>query len=86
MTPLLYQAFEKPSSSESETAFQRAEPYASLRKHAPLVPPRRRAAPATAPLRRRFGEEGTLKDVSEAIYQVSVSFDSKTQRAKIQQS
>jgi hypothetical protein len=29
MTPLLYQAFEKPSSFESETGFQRAEPYAS---------------------------------------------------------
>jgi hypothetical protein len=46
------------------------------------VPPRL----GTDPLKRRFGENGLLKDESEPVYQVSVSYDASTQRAKIQSS
>jgi hypothetical protein len=37
-------------------------------------------------LKRRFGENGSLKDVSKPVYQVAVAYDASTQRAKIQTS
>ena len=82
MNPLLFKAFSHPTTSREETSFQRIQPYASLRKAKPPVPPRL----GTDPLKRRFGENGSLKDVSEPVYQVSVAYDASTQRAKIQTS
>jgi len=82
MNPLLFKAFSPPTTSHEETSFQRIQPYASLRKSKPPVPPRL----GTDPLKRRFGENGSLKDVSEPVYQVSVAYDASTQRAKIQTS
>ena len=82
MKPLLFKAFSQPTTSYEETLFQRIQPYASLRKSKPPVPPRL----GTDPLKRRFGENGSLKDVSEPVYQVSVAYDASTQRAKIQTS
>ncbi len=80
MNPLLFKAFSPPTTSHEETSFQRIQPYASLRKSKPPVPPRL----GTDPLKRRFGENGSLKDVSEPVYQVSVAYDASTQRAKMQ--
>jgi hypothetical protein len=82
MNPLLFKAFSPPSTSHEETSFQRIQPYASLRKSKPPVPPRL----GTDPVKRRFGESGLLKDKSEPIYQVSVTYDASAQRAKIQNS
>ena len=82
MNPLLFKAFSPPTTSHEETSFQRIQPYASLRKSKPPVPPRL----GTDPVKRRFGESGLLKDKSEPIYQVSVTYDASTQRAKIQTS
>ena len=82
MNPLLFKAFSPPTTLHEETLFQRIQPYASLRKSKPPVPPRL----GTDPVKRRFGESGLLKDESEPIYQVSVSYDASTQRAKIQTS
>ncbi len=82
MNPLLFKAFSYPTTSHEETSFQRIQPYASLRKSKPPVPPRL----GTDPLKRRFGENGLLKDESEPVYQVSVAYDASTQRAKIQTS
>ena len=82
MNPLLFKAFSPPTTSHEETSFQRIQPYASLRKSKPPVPPRL----GTDPVKRRFGESGLLKDKSEPIYQVSVTYDASTQRAKIQNS
>ena len=82
MNPLLFKAFSPPTTSHEETSFQRIQPYASLRKFKPPVPPRL----GTDPVKRRFGESGLLKDESEPIYQVSVAYDASTQRAKIQTS
>ncbi len=82
MNPLLFKAFSPPSTSHEETSFQRIQPYASLRKSKPPVPPRL----GTDPVKRRFGESGLLQDKSEPIYQVSVTYDVSTQRAKIQNS
>ncbi len=82
MNPLLFKAFSPPTTSHEETPFQRIQPYASLRKSKPPVPPRL----GTDPVKRRFGESGLLKDESQPIYQVSVSYDASTQRAKIQTS
>ncbi len=80
MNSLFFKAFSQPTTSHEETLFQRIQPYASLRKSKPPVPPRL----GTDPLKRRFGENGSLKDVSESVYQVSVAYDASTQRAKIQ--
>jgi hypothetical protein len=82
MNPLLFKAFSRPTTSDEETSFQRIHPYASLRKAKPPVPPRL----GTDPLKRRFGENGSLKDDTEPVYQVSVSYDASTQRAKIETS
>jgi hypothetical protein len=82
MNPLLFKAFSPPTTSHEETSFQRIQPYASLRKSKPPVPPRL----GTDPVKRRFGETGLLKDESEPTYQVSVVYDASTQRAKIQNS
>jgi hypothetical protein len=82
MNPLLFKAFSPPTTSHEETSFQRIQPYASLRKSKPPVLPRL----GTDPVKRRFGESGLLKDKSEPIYQVSVTYDASTQRAKIQNS
>jgi hypothetical protein len=79
MNPLLFKAFSHPTTSHDETSFQRIQPYASLRKAKPPVPPRL----GTDPLKRRFGENGSLKDDTEPVYQVSVTYDASTQRAKI---
>jgi hypothetical protein len=75
MKPLLFKAFSQPTTSYEETSFQRIQPYASLCKSKP-----------PDPLKRRFGENGSLKDISEPVYQVSVAYDASTQRAKIQTS
>ncbi len=77
MNPLLFKAFSHPTTSHEETSFKRIQPYASLRKSKPPVPPRL----GTDPLKRRFGEDGSLKDESEPVYQVSVAYDVSTQRA-----
>ena len=82
MKPLLFKAFSQPTTSYEETSFQRIQPYASLRKSKPPVPPRL----GTDPVKRRFGESGLLKDKSEPIYQVSVNYDASAQRVKIQNS
>jgi hypothetical protein len=82
MNPLLFKAFSRPTTSHEETSFQRIQPYASLRKAKPPVPPRL----GTDPLERRFGENGSLKDDTEPVYQVSVTYDASTQRAKIESS
>jgi hypothetical protein len=82
MNPLLFKAFSPPTTSHEETSFQRIQPYASLRKSKPPVPPRL----GTDPVKRRFGETGLLKDEFEPTYQVSVVYDASTQRAKIQNS
>ena len=82
MNPLLFKAFSPPTTSHEETSFQRIQPYASLRKAKPPVPPRL----GTDPLKRQFGENGSLKDDTELVYQVSVTYDASTQRAKIQTS
>jgi hypothetical protein len=82
MNSLLFKAFSPPTTSHEETSFKRIQPYASLRKSKPPVPPRL----GTDPVKRRFGESGLLKDESEPIYQVSVAYDASTQRAKIQTS
>ncbi len=82
MNPLLFKAFSPPTTSHEETSFQRIQPYASLRKSKPPVPPRL----GTDPVKRRCGESGLLKDKSEPIYQVSVTYDASTQQAKIQNS
>jgi hypothetical protein len=79
MNPVLFKAFSHPTTSHEETSFQRIQPYASLRKAKPPVPPRL----GTDPLKRRFGENGLLKDDTEPVYQVSVTYDASTQRAKI---
>ncbi len=52
MNPLLFKAFSHPTTSHEETSFQRIQPYASLRKAKPPVPPRL----GTDPLKRRFGK------------------------------
>ncbi len=82
MNPLLFKAFSPPTTLHEETSFQRIQPYASLRKSKPPVPPRL----GTDPVKRRFGETGLLKDESEPTNQVSVVYDASTQRAKIQNS
>jgi hypothetical protein len=82
MNPLLFKAFSRPTTLHEETSFQRIQPYASLRKAKPPVPPRL----GTDPLKRRFGENGSLKDDTEPVYQVSVTYDASTQRAKIENS
>ncbi len=82
MNPLFFKAFSHPTTSHEEISFQRIQPYASLRKAKPPVPPRL----GTDPLKRRFGENGSLKDDTEPVYQVSVAYDASTQRAKIQTS
>ncbi len=82
MNPLLFKAFSRPTTSCEETSFQRIQPYASLRKAKPPVPPRL----GTDPLKRRFRENGWLKDDTEPVYQVSVTYDASTQRAKIESS
>ncbi len=82
MNPLLFKAFSPPTTSHEETSFQRIQPYASLRKSKPPVPPRL----GTDPVKRRFREIGLLKDESEPTYQVSVVYDASIQRAKIQSS
>jgi hypothetical protein len=82
MNPLLLKAFSRPTTSHEETSFQRIQPYASLRKVKPPVPPRL----GTDPLKHRFGENGLLKDDTEPVYQVSVTYDASTQRAKIESS
>ncbi len=81
MNPLLFKAFSHPTTSHEETSFQRIQPNASLRKAKPPVPPRL----GTDPLKRRFGENGSLKD-DERVYQMSVTYDVSTQRAKIESS
>jgi hypothetical protein len=80
MNPLLFKAFSRPTTAHEETSFQRIQPYASLRKAKPPIPPRL----GTDPLKHRFGENGSLKDDTEPVDQVSVSYDASTQRAKIQ--
>jgi hypothetical protein len=82
MNPLLFKAFSRPTTSHEETSFLRIQPYASLRKAKPPVSPRL----GTDPLKRRFGENGSLKDDTEPVYQVSVTYDASTQRAKIETS
>ncbi len=82
MNPLLFKAFSPPTTSHEETPFQRIQPYASLRKSKPPVPPRL----GTDPVKRGFGVSGLLKDKCEPIYQVWVSYDASCQRAIIQNS
>ncbi len=79
MNPLLFKAFSRPTTLHEETSLQQIQPYASLRKAKPPVPPRL----GTDPLKRRFGENGSLKDDTEPVYQVSVTYDASTQRVKI---
>ncbi len=78
MNPLLFKAFSHPATSHEKTSFQRIQPYASLRKSKPPVPPRL----GTDPLKRRFGENGSLKDESEPVYQVSVAYDVRLSEPK----
>jgi hypothetical protein len=78
MNPLLFKAFSHPTNSHEETSFQRIQPYASLCKSKPPVPPRL----GTDPLKRRFGENGSLKDESEPVYQVSVAYDALTHKPR----
>jgi hypothetical protein len=82
MNPLLFKAFSRPTTSHEETSFQRIQLYASLRKAKPPVPSRL----GTDPLKRRFGENGSLKDDTEPVYQVSVTYDASTQQTKIESS